>query len=293
MRGAPVAIELRAGRARASVSPLGAELRAWKVGDHALLWAGDPASWPDRSPILFPIVGWARDGCIRVGAESYEMPVHGFARELPFAAVERGPGRVRLAAYASPATRRRYPFDWRLDITYTLSEAALDVEITVRNASAIAMPYACGLHPGFRWPFAGGAPEDYAVVFERAEAPHVPVIARGGLFSRETRAVPLDGARLPLSPALMAQEALCFLDARSRSLSFVHRDGAAIAMRLDDFPHLALWSRPPGRFLCLEAWTGHGDPEGFAGELAEKPSQRLLPPGGTARHRAQFSFAAP
>ena len=103
--------------------------------------------------------------------------------------------------------------------------------------------------------------------------------------------MPLDGTRLPLSPALMGSEALCFLDLRSRSLAFSHRGGAAIAMRLEGFPHVALWSRPPAGFLCLEAWTGHGDPQGFTGELADKPSQRLLPPGGAAVHRAQFSFA--
>ena len=286
------AIELRAGRSRALVSPLGAELHAWDVGEQALLWPGDPASWPDRAPSLFPVVGWARDGRIRVGGETHAMGVHGFARELPFAAVERGPDRVRLATYATPATRRAYPFDWRLDLAYALTEGALAVELTVRNAGDGAMPYACGLHPGFRWPFAGGAPEDYRIEFECDEAPRVPVIAPGGLFSRDTRSVPLAGTHLPLSRALLGSEALCFLDARSRGLRFLHRDGAAIAMRLDGFPHIALWSRPPGAFLCLEAWTGHGDPVGFTGELKDKPSQRLLAAGGIARHRAQFSFQA-
>ena len=286
-------IELRFGRALATISPLGAELRAWTVGDHPLLWPGDPASWPETAPILFPIVGWARDGRIRVGAETFAMPVHGFARELPFAVVERGPARVQLAACATAATRRRYPFDWRLDVAYALAETSLTVELTVRNGGERPMPYACGLHPGFRWPFAGGAPDEYRIEFERDEVGRVPVIAPGGLFSAETRPVPLDGARLPLSPALMAAEALCFLDARSRRLRFLRDGGAAIAMRLDGFPHIALWSRPPAAFLCLEAWTGHGDPLGFAGELAAKPSQRLLEPGGAARHQARFSFSPP
>ena len=31
------------------------------------------------------------------------------------------------------------------------------------------MPYAFGLHPGFRWPFAGGDIEDYAIVFDEEE----------------------------------------------------------------------------------------------------------------------------
>ena len=66
--------------------------------------------------------------------------------------------------------------------------------------------------------------------------------------------------------------------------------GLRLRVDLEDFPHLALWARPPAPFLCIEAWTGHGDPVGFAGELADKPSMRLLPPGATARHTARFSL---
>ena len=46
-------------------------LRAPRHGDGAsagvdLLWPGDPAIWADVSPILFPVVGWTRDGEERV-----------------------------------------------------------------------------------------------------------------------------------------------------------------------------------------------------------------------------------
>ena len=142
------------------------------------------------------------------------------------------------------------------------------------------MLYACGLHPGFRWPFAGGDAEDYAITFGEREAAAVPVISSDGLLTRHTRKVPLDGRRLALSPALMAREALCFLDVRSRSLRFGHASsGAAIDVTLEDFRHIALWSRAPGRFLCIEPWTGHGDFVDASGEIAAKPSMRHLAPG--------------
>ena len=66
--------------------------------------------------------------------------------------------------------------------------------------------------------------------------------------------------------------------------------GARLRIDLENFPHLALWARPPAPFLCIEAWTGHGDPVGFEGEISQKPSMRLLGPGETGRHTARFSF---
>ena len=159
------------------------------------------------------------------------------------------------------------------------------------NAGGRAMPYACGLHPGLRWPFAGGRAEEYDILFDEAEVPTVPVITPGGLFAADTRPVPLDGRRMPLSPELMAREALCFLHARSRGISFRHRDGATLRVELEDFPHIALWSRPPGRFLSIEAWTGHGDAVDADGDLFAKPTMRHLAPGATATHAARFALS--
>ena len=60
--------------------------------------------------------------------------------------------------------------------------------------------------------------------FAKDERGEVPVIAPGGLIAAETRPIPLEGGRvLPLSDALFAHDALCFLDCTSRSLVFHRR----------------------------------------------------------------------
>ena len=48
--------------ARATIALLGAEARSWRIAGRDLLWPGDPAIWSDISPILYPVVGWPRDG---------------------------------------------------------------------------------------------------------------------------------------------------------------------------------------------------------------------------------------
>ena len=283
-------VRLEDGAASAEIALLGAELRVWRVGDVDLIWTPDPAIWSDTAPILFPVVGWTRNAEVTVDGRSYPLGLHGFARRRPFRVVEQVRNRVLLCLDVDEWTRERYPFDWRFTVEFALEQGTLATRLGVRNAGDRAMPYACGLHPGFRWPFAGGAPEDYEIVFAAPEVPRVSVISKDGLFTRDTRTVPLDERRLPLSARLMAREALCFLDARSTSLRFAHRAGAALDIALEDFPHVALWSKPPGRFLSIEAWTGHGDFVDADGDLFAKPSMRHLAPGETGTHAARFAY---
>jgi galactose mutarotase-like enzyme len=151
------------------------------------------------------------------------------------------------------------------------------------------MPYAIGLHPGFRWPLAGSDAQ-HRILFETPERAEVPVIAPGGLFSARKRPVRLEGTLLPLTLNLFAEEALCFLDIASRKLLYANGAGQGLLISLQNFPHLALWARPPAPFLAIEAWTGHGDPEDFDGDLFDKPSMIVLVPGGLGRHAVRYEF---
>ncbi|ATQ66615.1 MULTISPECIES: aldose 1-epimerase family protein [Methylosinus] len=271
----------------AAVSPLGAQLSSWRARGAELLWSPDAAVWSETAPLLFPVVGWTRNGRARVGDREFPLGLHGFARHKRFALAERSETSARFVLDADAETLALYPFAFRLEARYALRPGELEVALRAINRDERPLPYAAGLHPGFRWPLAGSrAP--HMIRFERAERPEVPVIAPGGLFSARRRPVPLDGAALPLTRELLAEEALCFLDAASRRLAYDNGAGANLCIELDDFPHIALWSRPPSPFLCIEAWTGHGDPEDFCGDLYEKPSMRILRPGESATHRATF-----
>ena len=283
-------IMLTHGDAQATIALLGAEARQWRIAGRDLLWPGDPAIWSDISPILYPVVGWTRNGEERVGGRRYPLGLHGFARFETFTVESSASDFARLALSDNARTRAIYPFPFALAIEYQLSAVALTMAIEVANPGGAPAPYACGLHPGFRWPL-GAAGRDGALVrFDRAERPEVPRIAPGGLIGAGARPIPLQGRDLPLTDALFAHDALCFLDCASRSLAFIDASGASITMEYPSFTHAALWTRPGAPFLCLEAWTGYSDPEGFEGELIDKPGMRTLKSGARARHEARFVF---
>jgi galactose mutarotase-like enzyme len=280
-------IMLESGDASAAISTLGAEPVAWSVAGRDLLWSGDPAHWARISPVLFPTVGRVRNGELRVDSRAYPMDIHGFAPATGFRVTERSADTARFVLEDNAETRRRYPFAFRLEAAYRLTGDALSTEFRVANPGERSLPFALGFHPGFRWPFGAGGREGYAIEFEAAEDPSVPVITKDGLFSSEKRQVPLTGRLLPLDETVLAREALCFLGARSKHVWLVG-PGGAIRMSSENFSHWALWSRPAAPFVSIEAWTGHGDPDGFEGDITEKPSMRFLAPGAESVHRVEF-----
>lgn len=285
-------IEVEVPGARATVAPLGAELKEWTVNNRPLLWQPDPAVWPETAPLLFPVVGWTKNHQVRVGGQTFPLGLHGFARHRPFRVGEQTADRVRLILESDTETRALYPFDFVFSAEYRLSGDAIETVLTVENCGKATMPYACGLHPGFRWPFAGGKPEDYGVRFSAEEDPHVPRIAPGGLIARSGRQLPFQGRTLRLMPELFDNDALCFLYAASKSVRFEAPNGAAILVEMRDFAHIGIWCRPGHGYLCIEEWTGFSDPEDFAGELFVKPSMIVLAPGGRRTHSARFTYQA-
>ena len=283
------AILLEADGDTAEILPFGAELSAWRAAGVDMIWAKDPKIWDQTAPILFPVVGWTRDGKVTVEGKTYPLALHGFAWKKCFEIAERRADYLRLVLLDDAETHALYPFAFRFEVVFALRKGALDNHLIVTNTDAKPLPYACGLHPAFRWPLAGSTAE-HAIVFEKDEDPNVPIIGPGGLFSKPVRRTPLEGNRLPLEPQMFARDALCFLNLKSRSLAFDNGAGARLKVTLDDCPHIGFWTLPPALYLCIEPWTGYGDPEDFHGDLYEKPSMRILQPGETARHGASFAF---
>ena len=276
-------VHLSAGGASASIALRGAEPVSWQIAGRELLWNGDPEHWDFHAPILFPRVGASSGGVVRVGDEYFPMPQHGFARRSSFTLMERGEATARFRLSESDASREHYPFRFELDVTYRLEPNALTLRFEVTNTDSRDLPYAIGFHPAFPWPLTGTGKDGHRVVFEAEESDLVPEVAAGGLLARRSRRVPMKGKELALSPDLFS-EALVFLDAKSREMRFEAPDGAAIVMKTENLPHLAVWSRPTAPFLSLECWSGHADWEDASGQLGELASMTNLRPRQTGRH---------
>ena len=155
LRGLGCAREL--GSARAAISDLLAEPRDWSVDGIPSIWPGLSGWWPKQSPILFPVVGWTRNGEMRIKGKRYPLGLHGFASTQAFEIASRTQESVRMQLRDNAATRALYPFAFELDVDYRLSPTSLAASFTVHNPGAEPLPYALGLHPGSQlspWPAA-------------------------------------------------------------------------------------------------------------------------------------------
>ncbi|MCP3478017.1 aldose 1-epimerase family protein (plasmid) [Bradyrhizobium sp. CCGUVB1N3] len=284
-------VSLESGAARACVDLHGGELRSWFVGGRELLWNADPVWWDQSAPILFPIVGSASGGQIRVDGSGRPMAVHGFARQHEFAVSGRDPASITVTLTSNQEIRKVYPFWFQLSVTYALAGSSLTASFSIANLDRRSIPYALGFHPAFRWPFDDVPRHEYKIRFEAEESPLVPEVTSDGLISARRRLLPIKRRILDLADELFTSDAMCFLNARSGWFSLdAGGSGSCITLEATGFPHLALWSRPGAPFVSMETWTGHSDPEGFTGDSFEKPSMRILAPGETADHCVRLSF---
>ena len=260
----------------ARISATGAELVRLQDGKgRDLLWDGDPAFWTGRSPLLFPIVGEAKGNRITVAGTQYEIGRHGFARTSRFTLVASEAARCTWSLDASEATRRQYPFAFRLDVTYRIDGGTLHMAAEVTNLGDGLMPASFGFHPALRWPLPYGKPRDaHAIVFEYDEPAPIrrPI---EGLLSRAEYPTPVRDGRLLLHDGLFEAGALVFDRLASRSLVY----GEALRVSFSGMPHLGIWTKPGAGYVCIEPWQGHASPEGWQGELADKPGMVAIMPG--------------
>jgi galactose mutarotase-like enzyme len=276
---------LRLEGCEAAVALTGAELQSLRLGGQDLLWGANPL-WPRHAPLLFPVVGALKGDTLRHDGSSYPMPRHGFARDRAFSWVQRTASACRLELREDAASLAAYPFPFRLQVAYALVPFGLRMELVLENPGDRPLPASLGLHPAFRWPLAPGLPKtSHRLVFEVAEPGPVRRLDARGLLRPEALPTPIQARQLALREGLFTQDALIFLEPRSRALRFEAAGGPSLSLEWEGFPHLGIWTKPePGpSFLCLEPWAGHASPEDWDGDIADKPGGFLVAPGETRR----------
>jgi len=256
----------------ATVAAEGAELCSLKnVEGLELLWQAGEA-WPRHAPLLFPIVGRLKNDELRHGGKIYPMTQHGFARDRRFDWAQREPTSCTLLLVDDAATRARYPFAFRLSVTYTLDGADLEIALEIANTGEEMLPASVRAHPAFNWPLLPGlAKEDYALVFSREEALPIRRL-KDGLLRAAPEPTPVRGNRLALSERLFDDDAIIMDRPASHSVRYAARSGPQIEVSWEGFRELGIWSKPKGApFLCIEPWHGFASPADFDGEFKDKP----------------------
>ena len=193
-------VSISSGEMTAEIDPRGAQLSVLRAGDGGdLLWNGDPSVWAGRAPLLFPIVGVLAGGVYRLGAKTYSLSRHGFARDKIFSLRNSSPSSAAFRLNADASTDAVYPFQFELDVRYELSGAVLSVSTEIRNAGGTDMPASFGYHPGFRWPLPFGQPRSAHYIESETDEPGtVRRIDDAGLLTPARHPTPIVSDRLSI-----------------------------------------------------------------------------------------------
>lgn len=288
MTDAPSLIRLSSGgRLTAYIAPdPGAELCGLRWNGVELLHRGrdfSPApGWSGRAPILWPSIGrtfapgpdptgenfkaaplgWVVDGLL------HPMPIHGFARGLPWTVEDQTPSRLRLTLSDSARTRIFYPFGFRLirDVLVDGDRIRLSHRVEASPDNTSVMPFALGDHATFKTPLPGfGSLADTTVQTSGRSRMTLDAAGRpvGGSTYEPRFAAPTSVGEIATFDVipLASPDGPSWARLRTGDLAIrVEQTASGGGDRPEAY--LTLWGDPPSGYLSLESW--HGKPNALA-----------------------------
>jgi galactose mutarotase-like enzyme len=234
----------------------GGIVTSWLVGDSSAGTAGarelfymdkerftDPAlSVRGGIPVLFPICGNLPDNLYSQQGQTYQLQQHGFARELPWQVVGQQASEqqasVTVALVSSPATKKVYPFDFRVELEYVFSTNRLEIIQRVTNLTeGVSMPFSIGYHPYF------AATDKPGLKFQ---------IPSDKYFDKQGTAHPYSGS----FDYAAGEIDIVFSDLKQAQVQVTEAGGQTMKMGWT-YPngHVVFWTVPEKDFYCIEPWT--------------------------------------
>lgn len=261
----------------------GAELTGLKLKSDGTeyLWQADPEFWGRHAPLLFPIIGKIKDETYTYEGSDYHLSQHGFARDCRFEVIEKDREQIIYEFNSNAETLTKYPFQFQLQVKYSIAGKDLNVAYSVKNTGQKTMYFSIGAHPGFNCPLlADEQMDDYYLEFETSETIETHLLEHG-LISGQTLPFLKNEKIVPLSQELFRNDAIILEGLKSKTLSIKSRKtNRSVTVKFDGFPFMGIWSKPQGApFVCIEPWYGIADSTNHRGELKAKNGILKIPEG--------------
>jgi galactose mutarotase-like enzyme len=257
----------------AQIKHLGAELFSLKSNQNKeYIWEGNPVFWGKHSPILFPIVGSLKNNNYQYDEKEYRLSRHGFAREMKFELIEKTEESATFSLVSTNDTKKVYPFDFELQICYSLEENTLNINYKVINKNDFEMPFSIGAHPAFAL---NGDFENYSLEFQQDEILEYYLLEKE-LISNNSNEIFLKNRQFSLNYKLFENDALVFKRLESKSITILQNANPILKVNFSNFPNLGIWTVQNAPFLCIEPWFGYSDTLNEYEKFSKKEGIQLL-----------------
>ena len=276
---------------KATIASSGAELVSMvrKADDKEYIWDAKPEVWKRHAPVLFPLVGkYKNNTCVYEGKEYY-MSQHGFARDMEFETIYSDADSVVMVLTQNEASKEKYPFDFKLTISYKLEENKLTVGWEVENTNDKEMYFSIGAHPAFVGK--GDCMTGTKLVFEtQQDELEYEILNSDGVLGTETDILKLTDKKAVITADFFDRDALIFEHTDIKKVS-LEEDGERIVSVSFDAPLFGIWcsAKKNNPFVCIEPWYGRADRADFCGELKDREYGNTL--GAGEVFKAEYTMA--
>lgn len=245
-------------------SKKGAELISVKLNGFERIHDGENY-WNRHSPVLFPIVGKLKDGKTTIDGKTYEMGQHGFARDMEFEEI----GENSYVLKSSEETKKKFPFDFELYISYKVSGSKLTTQYKVINKSDSQMIFGLGGHPAYKCEYSSGK---YRLEFHDVEDDLEIYQLQEGLVKENPEKLSkfVKENRIFLDSKTFENDAIIMKNIKSRKVYLKTETKTVLSFEFEKFPYLAIWSKPEAPFICIEPWFNTADKVNSNGIFEEK-----------------------
>lgn len=267
----------------AEFSNRGAEpqsLKSNKTGKE-YIWQGNPDFWPNRAPVVFPIVGALKDDTYTYEGKKYTLNKHGFSRASVFECEKNTDTSVSFVLRHSEETLKVYPFKFKFEVAFSLEGNVLHTDYITTNEGDGEMLFQVGAHEGYNCPInPGEAFSDYYLEFEKDEDFISSEKIGAGVLTGEFKQIDHDGRKINLNHTLFEDDALVFKNVNSRKISLKsNKSSQVVEVSFPGTSNVLLWTKVGAPYICIEPWWGIQDSVSSTGDFKEKECMTVLKPG--------------
>ena len=230
------------------IETLGAELVSVRYQGKERLWQNESGAWSGHAPILFPFGG--NCALIENGVQ-YPCPRHGFVRDQQFSLWEKKENEITLVLRSSEETKKVFPHDFSIFITYMVVGNCLKITYKAVNEGKETMYAGFCCHDSFAL---DDCVDAYEMVFENEEHFVAPYCLYGdGRLTGESEDLG-KGKVLRLNREFTHNNSVILVNTNSHSVTLKKQgeDTKIATVRYPDFPNLLFWSAENSRMVCIE-----------------------------------------
>lgn len=267
----------------------------WSIQDnsgHEYLWQGDPRYWRNRAPNLFPYIGRMTGGKYILNGKTYEMNIHGFARDMVFEAEQISEQHIAFSIHDTEETYCQYPYKFDFSVIYRLEGTKIIMSYDVKNKDDKQMYFGVGGHPGFYVPMDEDTKfEDWYLEFETKQDVKRVEMSENVLVTERLLDFPLEaGVKLPLEHNLFDNDAIVLTNVSPCVSLKSDKSHRAVRVEYPHMPYVGFWHMPKtdAPYICIEPWSSLPSREGIVEDLATQPS--LISLDGGCEYTNQWSI---